>query len=148
MKSMRFFSFFAATAVAFSPHLRYALRAISHYPVCSSLSDQQYQGESVLSPNSAVEEAKLYLLDRLQAGEDENSPTLTPFLDILKLAYAFTNLDARTSKNPYYYNGDWGNINTPDFPGCLGFDQDNGFPTYAIGTLTFGMIPDAAKQVV
>jgi len=100
----------------------------------------------VATPLDTAIGAKEKLLNLLQQGEDENSPDLTPYLDILKQSYAESNIDARYSSKPDY-NGDWGNVNIPAFQGRLDLTHD-GLPVYTIGRLTFNLIPSAKDVVV
>ncbi|KAL7569318.1 hypothetical protein ACA910_016861 [Epithemia clementina (nom. ined.)] len=99
----------------------------------------------VATPVDTTNEAKDVLIELVKAGEDENSPNLIPYLDILKQSYSESKIDARHSENPAY-NGDWDNVNTPAFQGRLGFTEQ-GLPMYTIGRLTFNLIPPA-KDVV
>lgn len=97
---------------------------------------------------TSVQDAKTTLLQHLQAGEDDNSPALTPYLDILKESYIYSGTDARFSLQPFY-NGDWENVNTPTFPGRLGLTPDKKkLSIYTIGRLTFGLIPSAKNVEV
>ncbi len=99
---------------------------------------------STVDTTSAAK-AKETLINLVKSGQDENSPTLSPYLHVLQESYSASNIDARYSQNPDY-NGDWENVNTPAFQGRLGFASD-GLPLYTIGRLTFNQIP-SAKDVV
>lgn len=100
-------------------------------------------GISAVEP--PVVQAKETIIELLKSGQDESSPTLSPYLKILQQSFVESQIDARYSQNPVY-DGDWENVNTPAFQGRLGLTPD-GLPLYTIGRLTFNQIP-SAKDVV
>jgi hypothetical protein len=96
---------------------------------------------------SPVVEARETLLSLLQSGEKENSPALTPHLNALTRAYSESKIDARFSKEPISFCGEWVNANIPEFPGQVDV-TDEGLPVYTVGRLTFQHIPSNVNCVV
>lgn len=105
-----------------------------------------FSASKSISSDTTVQKAKDSLMELLRRGEVDDSPKLTPYLDILKESYLQSGLDARSSDQPSY-NGDWRNVNLPEFAGRLGLDESTKLPLYTIGSLTFNLIP-SAKDIV
>lgn len=108
--------------------------------------DQVIVSSSAVVERGTATSAKRELLNLLESGEDDNSSRLTPFLEELYQSYAASGIDARVSTEPTY-NGDWQNVNLPNFPGGAGFN-DLGQPLYTLGRLTFNRIPNGKNVLV
>lgn len=118
------------------------LSFVVHNDALSTSSSKSRLGVSAVEP---VVQAKDAVIELLKSGQDESSPTLSPYLKVLQQSYEESQIDARYSQDPDY-NGDWENVNTPAFQGRLGLTSE-GLPLYTIGRLTFNQIP-FAKDVV
>eukprot|EP00339_Tiarina_fusa_P027246 CAMPEP_0117037610 /NCGR_PEP_ID=MMETSP0472-20121206/26524_1 /TAXON_ID=693140 ORGANISM="Tiarina fusus, Strain LIS" /NCGR_SAMPLE_ID=MMETSP0472 /ASSEMBLY_ACC=CAM_ASM_000603 /LENGTH=320 /DNA_ID=CAMNT_0004747619 /DNA_START=149 /DNA_END=1111 /DNA_ORIENTATION=+ len=142
----------ASQTAAFSVHPRYQLSSGSIATRSSSKlasTAEQNDVKTSTSPAPAatsLSDAKEAVVDLLTSA-DENSEVLEPFLEVMKASYLNAGTDSRHSQSPPY-NGDWYNLNHPAFPGRLGLNEENGRPSYKIGTLTFGLIPSARDIVV
>lgn len=101
------------------------------------------QGAKVFYDHGLIA-SKQRVLDLLRSGEMDNSPKLTPHLEELYDAYKLSGADARCSVK---HNGDFENVNLPQFPGGRGHNEQ-GQPLYTLGRLTFNQIPNGKNVMV
>ena len=126
-KALLFLSLLTSSSLAFTPK-----PTSTALPVSAALDQETTACTTTPTPTTlSLQQAKATVITRLQQGlDDENSPSLQPFLDTLYQSYESSGIDARFSEYPCY-NGDWANINMPAFPTRLGFNAD-GLPLYKV----------------